>query len=324
MTQPPTATHTQETTPHCEQGLVTVVMPCYNAAEYIAEAIDSVLHQSYPHVELIVVDDGSTDDSVAVVQRYQERLRLIQQPNKGASAARNRGIVSGTGEYLAFLDADDFWHPDFLARMIEALRSSDAVLAYCGWQIIERDGRGHAPFIPPDYENERKHYSLLSNASLWPIHGMLTFRRVVMDVGMFDEGLPACEDYDLWLRLAMHHRIVRVPASLAHYRCHKSLQETDKRAVDAEYLREIKRRYLTANPDVRDRLSPIELRDCIDGGFIRRGRQCLMRNEYKSAQRIFRTVWRERIYRLRDLPYVLPALLPERLFKKLAIKPRSP
>lgn len=299
-------------------------MPCYNAARYVAQAIESVLNQSYQDVELVVVDDGSTDASVSIIERYlSTQVVLIRQHNQGASVARNNGIQASRGNYLAFLDADDFWHPQFIVRMLEALEGSDAILAYCGWQIVDADETPRPAFIPPEYENERKVVSLLSNASLWPIHGMLTYRQAVIDAGSFDASLPACEDYDLWLRLTMTNAIVRVPVSLAYYRWHKPLQETDKRAVDAEYIRKIKRDYLASHPEIRTRLTDRDIHDCIEGGFIRRGRQCLMRGEYKSAQRIFRTVWREKTYHLRDLPYVMPALLPESLFRHLVLKPRT-
>lgn len=302
---------------------VSVVMPCYNAAPYIAQAIDSVLAQSHSHVELIVVDDGSTDSSLNIIEGYGNDLILIRQANSGPSRARNRGILAASGRYLAFLDADDYWHPQFLQRLLGTLRGSDAVLVYCGWQIVDADGTVRAPFIPPDYENADKAIALLRNASLWPIHGMLTYRQAVIDIGMFDERLPACEDYDLWLRLTMERPIIRVPESLAYYRWHKPLHETDKRAVDAEYIRRIKHDYLSSHPEIRRMLSVPVIRDCIEGGFIRRGRQCLMRGEYKSAQRIFRRVWQEKTYGLRDLPYVMTALLPEPLFRQLAPKPRS-
>ncbi|MDW8322980.1 MAG: glycosyltransferase [Burkholderiales bacterium] len=302
---------------------VSVVMPCHNAAAYVAQAIESVLAQTWPQVELVVVDDGSTDASPQVMQRYAERIRIVHQANTGAAAARNRGIALASGRYLAFLDADDYWHPRFLERMVGALRASAAVLAYCGWFIVEADGRERPPFIPPDYENERKLEHLLRNASLWPIHGMLTYRQAVIEAGMFDPRWPVCEDYDLWLRLAGEQPIVRVPEALAFYRWHKPLHETDKRAVDADYIRRIKRAYLSAHPDLYHRLSAKVVHDCIEGGYIRRGRQCLQRGEYKSAQRIFRTVWRERAYRWRDLPYVLPALLPEPWFRVLARSPKS-
>lgn len=296
---------------------VSVIMPCHNAVRYVGQAIESVLAQTYPNVELIVVDDGSTDGSLQAMRPYAERIRLLSQPNQGAAAARNTGIRAARGEFLAFLDADDYWDEHFLETMIDALDGSGAVLAYCGWQIVGADGRPGKPFVPPDYEAGDKRVSLLRDASLWPIHGMLTYRQAVLDIGMFDTRLPTCEDYDLWLRLTFARPIKRVARSLAYYRWHKPLKETDKRGRDAVYLRKIKRDFIAAHPEWMSGLTAGVLRDCLDGGLLRRGRQCLARGEYKSAQHIFRVAWREHAYTLRDLFAVLPALLPEPVYRRL-------
>lgn len=296
---------------------VSVIMPCYNAELYVGEAIRSVLSQTYPHIELIVVDDGSTDGSLKIIQTYGDQLRLLTQTNQGAAAARNSGISAASGEYVAFLDADDYWDPRFLEIMTTALAGSDAVLAYCGWQVVDADGRGGKPFIPPDYETDDKRAALLRNASLWPIHGMLTYRQALIDIGLFDTRWPTCEDYDLWLRLTFNRPIKHVAQSLAYYRWHKPLKETDKRGRDAVFIRAIKREFVTAHPDWVQDMSADMLRDCLDGGLLRRGRQCLARGEYRSAQYIFRTAWRERAFSARDIFTVLPALLPESLYRRL-------
>src|SRR5262249_36511811 len=103
--------------------LVSVIMPCYNGERYLAESIDSALGQTHPHVELIVVDDGSTDGSRAVAERYGERIQWTQRDHSGIAGARNHGIEQARGEYLAFLDADDLWSPDKLERQVSALEA---------------------------------------------------------------------------------------------------------------------------------------------------------------------------------------------------------
>lgn len=298
-------------------GRVSVVMPCYNGERFVAVAIDSVLAQTHPDVELIVIDDGSTDGSLDVIRRYGDQLRLITQANQGPSAARNRGIYSATGEYVAFLDADDWWEPHFAVTMVGALQGSPAVLAYCGWQNINMEGNSPPSFVPPEYENEDKRIALLRNASLWPIHAMLTRRAALLEIGAFDLNLPACEDYDLWLKLTFTQPIIRVPEVLSYYRHHKALADTDKRGRDAEYLRRIKKAFVAVHPDWVRAIAPEKLRECIDGGFMQRGYQCYWRRELKSARRIFRTALREGAFSLKDLKYVLPALLPEPLYLAL-------
>ncbi|HWR76598.1 MAG TPA: glycosyltransferase family A protein, partial [Thiobacillus sp.] len=120
--------------------LISVVMPCLNAAPFVEEAVESVLAQSYPRVELVVVDDGSSDGSSDILQRLAsdnpERITLIFQSRAGPFAARNLALAHANGNYIAFLDADDTWQPDALSRMHDALETREADIAYCGWQNI--------------------------------------------------------------------------------------------------------------------------------------------------------------------------------------------
>lgn len=306
-----------ESPPPAVTGRVSVIMPCYNGERFIEEAIASFRAQTYADKELIVVDDGSTDRSVEIVRRQGGSVRLITQPNRGPSAARNRGLGAATGEFIAFLDADDWWEPDFIATMVGALKGSDAILAYCGWQIVSTQGEPRPPFIPPDYENPDKRVTLLSNASLWPIHGMLTRRDALHELGGFNEELLMCEDYDLWLRLTFTRPIARAERVLAYYRHHKALVDSDKRGRDAEYLRKIKKMFVSAHPEAVRDIPAAVLRDCIDGGFMRRGYQCYWNRELRSARRIFRTALREGAVSLKDLRYALPALLPESVYLAL-------
>lgn len=298
-------------------GRVSVIMPCFNGESFVAEAIESVLAQTYSDVELIIVDDGSTDQSVAVIRRFGDAVRLFTQANQGPSAARNKGLRAATGEFIAYLDADDYWEPHFIESMISALSSSEAVLAYCGWQNVMPNGKSPPPFIPPDYENEGKRVALLSNASLWPIHATLTRHDALLEIGGFNEDLPVCEDYDMWLRLTFNKPVVRVEQVLSYYRHHKPLGASDKRGRDAEYMRQIKKIFIKQNPGLVKDLPAEALRECVDGGFLRRGYQCYWNRELLSARRIFRTALRERAVSFRDLRYVLPSLLPERLYVAL-------
>ena len=298
-------------------GRVSVIMPCFNGESFVGEAIESVLAQTYHDMELVIVDDGSTDRSLDIIRSFGDAVRVFTQPNRGPSAARNKGIREASGEFIAYLDADDYWEPRFAEYMVAALADSAAVLAYCGWQNILPDGKSPPPFIPPDYENEEKLVALLSNASLWPIHATLTRRDVLLEIGGFNEELPACEDYDLWLRLTATRPIIRVEQVLSYYRHHKSLRVSDKRGRDAEYIRRIKKTFITQHPEVVRDLPAGVLRDCIDGGFMRRGYQCYWNRELLSARRIFRTALRERAVTLKDLKYALPALLPEQIYVAL-------
>lgn len=191
-------------TPMTKAPAVSVVIPAYNAAWCVARAIDSVLAQSFRDFELIVVDDGSTDDTAAVLAGYASKLRVVGQPNGGMSSARNAGIRAASGRYLAFLDADDRWLPEKLARQIVLLEARPD-LAFCaatarledseGRPVGEWRGRGGSPATLS--EVFAQHAAVAGGAS-----AVVARRQLVADLGGFDETLAGAEDTDLWIRLA--------------------------------------------------------------------------------------------------------------------------
>ena len=136
--------------------LVSIITPCYNGEKYISETIDSVLGQTYPNFEMIVVDDGSKDNSARVVQKYQQkdkRIKLIKQNNAGSAAARNNGIRHANGQYIALLDADDVWLPNFLEKQIHFMKKNSTVCVFSSYDRIDENSQliGHTtnakPFI---------------------------------------------------------------------------------------------------------------------------------------------------------------------------------
>src|SRR6266498_24758 len=139
--------------------LISVIMPCYNAAPHLREAVASALGQSYGNVELIIIDDGSDDTSPQIVAdlagRHSGRITVLKTRREGPYPARNAGLACAKGEFVAFLDADDYWSRDFLAKLQSALANSNAVLAYCGWQNVGATDRTNEPYVPPDYEQGR-------------------------------------------------------------------------------------------------------------------------------------------------------------------------
>lgn len=174
---------------------VSVIIPVFNAARTIEQAIDSVRAQTFTDFEIIVVDDGSTDGSMEIIRRYGGAVKLLQQQNRGPSAARNLAISNSSGESLGFLDGDDWWKPEFLATMLAALeRDPQAVMAYCDLQLVDSLGRpfptalrlsdGHAPTVQEMLDR------------LWPIvPSGVVIRRAALDaVGGYPEPLRAFED----------------------------------------------------------------------------------------------------------------------------------
>lgn len=303
-------------------NLVTVVMPCYNAAPFVEQAVMSVIDQTYPEVELIVVDDGSTDGSPDIVKRlvtaYATKIRLLHQDRKGPYVARNKGLAHASGEFIAFLDADDWWRGDFLEKLHTALMENrNAALAYCGWQNTGLEGDRGAPYVPPDYEEDGKAERFLRAASPWPIHAALVRRHAIDEVGGFQTYLPTCMDYDFWLRIGLAHPIVLVPEVMAFYRHHQEGQIISKQWRQAQNVWSVKKTFVRQCRHLISDLSDENLKSLIDGGLLRRGYDNYWRRDLVSARRIFRLALRAGGWRLKDLRYLLPALLPERLYMTL-------
>jgi len=204
---------------------VSVIIPTYQCAPYLACSISSVLSQTYPQdkIETIVVNDGSTDDTDQAMQPFLERVRYHKQVNRGVAAARNVGVATARGDYLAFLDADDYWYPDRLEQLVGAVQrdnliTSDFVIDVGGTLRQRGYYAGHdlyANFEKP--ANEQYLLALENNFIAWPMIPKRVFERV----GPFDEGLVYGEDWDLWLRcLASGYavRLVRKVCAVYRYR----------------------------------------------------------------------------------------------------------
>jgi len=203
--------------PYCEptasDPLVSVIMPVYNCGRYIGEAIESVLIQTYPKFELIIVDDGSTDNTREEILRYDdERIRYICQENKGPSSARNRAIKQARGQYIMPLDADDMMVPHFIiSHLKEFERYPEADLVYCDVLLIDASGNPIRIMIKSEYQDRRYLIRDLFQYGHPIIPFRLGIRRSVFDkIGPYDETLMIAEDYDMLRRfvkagLKAHH-----------------------------------------------------------------------------------------------------------------------
>lgn len=182
--------------------LVTVVVPTFNRAHFLPECLDAILAQSFTDFDLVVVDDGSQDDTGRVLSAYADRIAVLRQPNLGVSAARNAGIAKARGLYLAFCDSDDCWHRDKLKRQMELFAAvPDAMLCYTD-EVWIRNGRRVNPCKHHHKESGWLFARCLELCIVSPSSVMMPqefFRRV----GLFDERMTVCEDYDLWLRASL-------------------------------------------------------------------------------------------------------------------------
>jgi len=182
---------------------VSIIIPAYNAAETIAETVQSVLGQTFSDWEAIIVDDGSTDGTAAIGQGFAEqvaRIRCVSQPRSGVSAARNTGTGLARYDWLLFLDADDLLLPFHLKRLTDALASDPGLdAAYCGWARLTPDGRQTSETC---FYQAGDLFHTFARYSLFPIHACIVRRSLVQQVGGWDESLRTCEEWDLWQRIA--------------------------------------------------------------------------------------------------------------------------
>jgi glycosyltransferase involved in cell wall biosynthesis len=242
---------------HTDTPLVSVIIPAYNVAGDVARAIDSVLGQTYPSVELVVVNDGSTDGTDEAISPYLNRIAYIVQDNQGAAAAYNAGIRQATGQYLAFLGADDYFLPGRLSAVMRVFEqekhcfvTTDFYLALSGQgAVFQRRAAVAGRF---ELSTQGQFAAALQENFIF---GQVVLPRGILDrVGLFDEALRYNEDWDLWLRcLAAGYRAVLVPEPLAVYRVGRpgslTRQRTLRKAHDC-------RRILMKH---RDRLPPMPL-----------------------------------------------------------------
>jgi len=185
---------------------VSVIIPTYNRGWILKEAIDSVLAQEFRDFELIVVDDGSTDNTPQILESYAQDLTVIRQPNRGVSAARNRGIVAANGRLISFLDSDDLWLPRKLSSQVNFFNSNPEAVINQTEEIWIRNGVRVNPKTRHHKPSGMIFEQSLALCLVSPSAVMM--KRFLFDaVGLFDEDLPACEDYDLWLRISWRYPV---------------------------------------------------------------------------------------------------------------------
>jgi glycosyltransferase involved in cell wall biosynthesis len=193
--------------------LVSVIVPTYNRSAFIGKAIDSVLNQTYTRYELIVVDDGSTDRTPVLLDRYGNSIKVVHQHNQGVSAARNKGIRAAAGDLIAFLDSDDYWLPKKLEEQVALFNSQPDILICQTEEIWIRNGRRVNPKKRHKKQSGMIFEKCLPLCLVSPSAVMI--RRALFDeVGLFDEALPACEDYDLWLRITWKYPVYLIDSPL--------------------------------------------------------------------------------------------------------------
>jgi len=271
---------------HCK---VSVIIPCYRQARYLPSSIDSVLAQTLDSVEIIVVNDGSDDETDQVVSQYGNHVSYIKKPNGGMSSARNAGLAAATGRYVMFLDADDLLHPEALARLFEATGPEGDCVAIMGTEFFSDDPTVWLPGPSiPEQMNTMLPRTFVNNE---PIHAHLCPRAAILQVRSFNESLGASEDWDLWLRIGLSGiRVKTMPWCGAYYRRHQVSTSTNRTRMARSKVT----MFLTLWPRLQDnqdfwgKWAPAFLRSLY--AFRRQCRILRLREEEQQANGLMRLI----------------------------------
>ncbi|WP_052691870.1 glycosyltransferase [Teredinibacter purpureus] len=220
--------------------LVSVVMPLYNGEKYVKQALDSALAQSYTNLEIVVIDDGSTDKSVDIVKEYGDKVTLVIQKNSGPASARNNGVEVANGKWIAFLDSDDIWLPNKLETQLAKMH--DVVWSYCdscfmggandGLRDSELNNKFDGSIIEP-----------LIRSNFIGTSGVIVDREVFRVCGGFDMQLRSIQDWDLWLRIAANNPISYTDEPLVLYRVHSESTSRSARKTLPNHMRVINKTF---------------------------------------------------------------------------------
>ncbi len=225
---------------------VSVIIPTYNYGRFLRDAIDSALAQTYRPIEVIVVDDGSTDDTPQVLATYGERIRVIRQDNRGVGAARNSGAAAARGEYLAFLDSDDILKPQSLEREIARFVADPSLgLVHCAAESVDGDGKllsvslnGMEGWVAT--ELLRLDREVIGT----PGSGIMVPKRVAAEIGGYDESLQPSEDWDFCYRIAVRYRAGYIREPLLTYRLHGGGLHLNVGRMEISMLRALEKAFL--------------------------------------------------------------------------------
>lgn len=229
---------------------VSVVIPAYNAVSYLPQTMGSVLQQTFTDFEVLIVDDGSSDDTANwAAQITDSRVRLISQPNQGAGAARNTGIENARGEYIAFLDADDFWEPTKLAKQVQCLDTRPEIGLVHTWvNVANADGRLSERVMTTEGEGHIWHQIVVYNPVKSGSTAMVR-RECFEAVGRFDSSLKYAEDWDMWVRVSRKYAVCVLHEPLASYRIHPFNKSKNYEGQLSSFCRIIDKAFESPPPD---------------------------------------------------------------------------
>ncbi len=269
--------------------LVSVIIPNYNYARYLPQALDGVLAQTYPHIEIIVVDDGSNDGTIAVLHSYGERIRWFQHQRQGVSTARNSGVHESRGELVAFLDADDVWLPMKVERQVQRfLEDPELGLVHCGWEAIDQVGSRFDAHVDGLEGWVAKDLLLLRRPAVVVVgSSAMVPRETFKQVNGFDTRLSTSSDWDFSYRVALQKRVGFVAQVLIQYRMHGTNMHSNIRVMEHDMLLAFSKAFSYANPEVEQlrRQSYGNLHMILSGSFFRAGLP------YDCLRHLLKSLW---------------------------------
>jgi len=249
---------------------ISVIIPNYNYAQYIEQAIESVLKQSYQNLELIVVNNGSSDNSLEILRIYENDIHLIDQLNMGQSGARNSGLLRATGDFIAFLDADDFWEPTKLEKQVNLLKNATQ-LVYCGIAPFKDPSLRSPSAVLPMYRGDCSHYFIDKPGVSIVLSGESTalFSRELLEkVGMFDGDLNSTAGWDFFRRSSKVTNFDFVNEPLVNYRLHSTNMSNLKGEVILDMRRAYSKLFLDSNWVISKR-EELKVRKILEISFLK-------------------------------------------------------
>jgi glycosyltransferase involved in cell wall biosynthesis len=304
---------------------VSAVIPTFNCSKYIVDAVESALKQTSVDLEVIVVDDGSTDDTAERLACFGDRIRYIRQENGGPSKARNRGIREAKGELIAFLDADDRWLPHKTAKQVELLEQRPKVgLVHTGIFVCSEE-TGEQWVGPADRTPFTGYcYPRIFWGHAVPPSAAMIRKSVFDQVGVFDEMIrgPSYEDQDLWLRIAREYEFAYIPEPLIIYRVHGANGSLNlQRNVEDEYRVLVKT--LREDPSLWTKLDRARARQKLYGLAFSSGYGRVHAGETRRAREFFRAAWSHSPFNPLPLAYWTFSFMPRRVRESITTMKRA-
>jgi len=278
--------------------LVSIITPTFNRADFLPEAIESVLSQDYGNFEFLIIDDGSTDNSKEVIENYMGsgKIRYFYQENSGQSVARNKGIAEAKGEFICFLDSDNRWLPEKLSASIEAFESNPGVdIVYGDVILIDEAGKEFSRKNMKRYSGQITKELLQDNCV--SMNTTMTRTEKIREVGGFSRHVKVADDYDLWLRLSAICAYLYVPKLMADYRVMINQISSDKTRRFASN-EEIILRFLRDNPNI---LNEKEQKDAVNFFYIRAARYFSESGNLTLANQYFKRAITAKAFSIRNV-----------------------